>query len=263
MKTFFKVLGVIGILIICIGLIIDEVDVNFTEKKAKETLSAKIPFEQEREFYNLTISRLDIDFISANEKYKDGAIEGTIEFMFASYGRSIKASSNIMSGIDYRGPSFYLDNPVFTEFKIIESSVKDSDKELFGKGLELVNKHKSKINGFLNKVKGKLSKKKEGKTINFIDPKLIKEKSIKFAKNNISNFPIFTLSGDVKKTAASMLLKRVYFDDNNVNATLSISQFIGKFLLLVLGGVLAILAGIGQLFLISTGRSSVGITDLV
>jgi hypothetical protein len=263
MKLFFKILGAIGLILIAVGFIIDEVDISFTEVKASEKISSQIPFKQERKLYDLTISKIDIDFSDPDELYKDGKVEGNIEFIFSSYGRSIQASSKLVSGIDYRGPSFYLDNPVFTDFKIIESSVKDSDKENFSKGIELVNKHKSKINGFFNKVKNKVSKKKsDSKLINFLDPKLIKKHSLKFAKDNISNFPIFTLSGDVKKTAASMALKRVYFDDNNVNATLSISQFIGKALLLLLGAFLAVMAGFGQLYLIASGKSSVGITDL-
>lgn len=267
MKKFIKILSIVfgslAAILILAGILIDDIDVKFKEEQARDKISEFIPYKQEKDSHEIEISKLDISFAD-DSAYKKGKTQGEIEFEITFMERKFKAISNIETGISYRNSSFYLDKPVFSDFQMINLELQESDKKNFDIAKKFTNKHKDKINGFLNKAKAKFSKDESSKSkfTNFLDPKFVKEKSIQFAKDNISNFPIFSLEGDLKKTAASMILKDLRFEDKTAIITLSVSKFVGKLFLYIAALILGVLTFIAQMFLFLTGRQSFGITDL-
>lgn len=260
LKVFSIIAGVISLMLIAAAIIIKDFNIEIEEKMVKEKTDEYMPFVIDKEKFDLTILNLNVEFTDNGEK---GEVEGKVEFKMETLGRYLIATTNISSGISYKNSSFYLLEPKFSDFEIEETEYTEKDKEIFGKVLDFGNKHKDKANKILNGAKNFFNNNKEekGSEFDYFEPEFIKKKSIETLKNNISNFPIYTLEGDAKKTAASMILKDVYFKEDVAYVTLSVSKFVGQLFLYIFAGVLALLAGLGQLFLFLSGRSSIGITD--
>lgn len=263
LKFFSAIAGILSLVMIVAAFIINDFDLEIKENMVKEKTDEYIPFPIDKDKFTLTITKLNVSF---NDSGKKGEAQGDVEFKVETLGRYVTATSTISTGIDYRNSSFYLLDPKFTDFAIKETVYPESDKAILDKVVLFGEKHKEKVNHFLNGAKNLLSKNNEKDNkkpdIDFLDKEFLKKTSIETLKANISNFPIYTLNGNAKEVAASMILKDVYFKEGTAFVTLSVSKFVGQFFLYLIAGILAVMAGLAQLFLILSGRASIGITDL-
>ncbi len=270
-KFILGTLFCIATSILLIAFFYPDIKITITEDQVKEQVDKKLPYNQdiiiEKEILSKMISEtLHLDVYDASLKFlEDGRVSLFADFKVSRKSDSVKGSAVLISGIKFNNSegSFYLNSTELKEYTLepfiseetnvaVSTKLEDIKEKAISKKNKLKSFLKNNLSDELNaKVSVKATEYKK-KAIEHIDnnkevymdkvKELVKDSLVKLT----NKYPVYTLNqADIKQKVASMALKDIKFQEQEMIVVFSIAKFLSSLLLYCIAGGLYVLFVIG------------------